>query len=53
VDQWNPKATPWNPHPAPRDEIKRRTVPVRGKMLSDGSFPFISDNAEAFYVIER
>lgn len=53
VDQWNPKATPWDPHPARRDEIKRRTVELKGKMRPDGSFPLISDNAEAFYVIER
>lgn len=53
VDQWNPKATTWNPHPAPRDEIKRRTAQLNGKMRPDGTFPLISDNAEAFYVIER
>ncbi len=53
VDQWNPKPTPLYPHPAPRDDIRRRTAPSRGKMRPDGTFPFISDNAEAFYVIER
>jgi len=53
VDQCNPHATPWNPRPAPRDLIKRRTVNRQGRMHSDGSFPLVSDNAEAFYVIER
>jgi hypothetical protein len=53
LDQWNPQVTPWNPHPAPRDDIRRRTVQPKGKMRPDGSFPQISDNAEAFYVIEH
>jgi hypothetical protein len=53
VDQWNPKAEPWNPHPAPRNEIKRRTALFQGKMRPDGTFPNIADNAEAFYIIER
>ena len=53
LDQWNPHPTPGNPHPDPRDNIKRRTVQLRGKMRPDGSFPDISDNAEAFYVIEH
>jgi hypothetical protein len=53
IDQWNPHATPWNPHPAPRDDIRRRTVQSKGNMRPDGSFPQISDNAEAFYVIEH
>lgn len=53
IDQWNPHATSWNPQPAPRDDIRRRTVQSKGKMRPDGSFPNISDNAEAFYVIEH
>ena len=53
LDQWNPHPTSHNPNPAPRDKIKRRTAEIRGKMRLDGSFPDISDNAEAFYVIEH
>jgi hypothetical protein len=53
IDQWNPHATPWNPHPQPRDDIGRRTVQPKGKMRPDGSFANLSDNAEAFYVIEH
>lgn len=53
IDQWNPRATPWNPHPPARDNIGRRTAQRMGKMRPDGSFPNISDNAEAFYVIEH
>jgi hypothetical protein len=53
IDQWNPHATPWNPHPPARDNIGRRTAQRMGKMRPDGSFPNISDNAEAFYVIEH
>lgn len=48
LDQWNPK-----PGEPARPLIKRRSVYRKGKMRSDGSFPLISDNAEAFYVIER
>lgn len=53
LDQWNPHATPWNPHPESRPDIKRRTAKLLGKMRPDGSFPNLSDNAEAFYVIEH
>jgi hypothetical protein len=53
IDQWNPHPSPGNPHPDPRSNIKRRTAQARGKMRPDGSFPDISDNAEAFYVIEH
>lgn len=48
IDQWNPP-----PGQPPRDTIKRRTVRRQGTMRADGSFPFMSDNAEAFYVIEK
>ena len=48
MDQWNSP-----PGRADRPLIKRRTVPRRGKMHDDGTFPFISDNAESFYVIEK
>jgi hypothetical protein len=48
LDQWNPP-----PGRADRPLIKRRTVERRGKIREDGTFPFISDNAEAFYVIEK
>jgi hypothetical protein len=48
LDQWNP-----SPNDPPRPLIKRRSVYRKGKMRSDGGFPFISDNAEAFYVIEK
>lgn len=47
LDQWNPQ-----PNAKPRPLITRRTVNRRGKH-SDGSFPHISDNADAFFVIER
>lgn len=53
IDQWNPHATPSNPHPQPRDNIGRRTALLQGKMRPDGSYPLLSDNAEAFYVIEH
>jgi len=53
LDQWNPHPSPGNPHPDPRDNIKRRTAERHGKMRPDGSFPNLSDNAEAFYVIEH
>jgi hypothetical protein len=46
IDQWNPR-----PGQPPRDTIKRRTVRSQGKMRRDGSFPLLSDNAEAFYII--
>jgi hypothetical protein len=49
LDQWNPS----NPNDQPRPTIKRRSVYRQGKMRADGSFSLISDNAEAFYVIER
>jgi hypothetical protein len=48
IDQWNPK-----PGDQPRPDIRRRTVNPQGKMMSDGNFPRVSDNAEAFYIIER
>jgi hypothetical protein len=48
IDQWNPI-----PGGQTRPDIRRRTLNRHGKMLSDGSFPRISDNAEAFYIIER
>ena len=48
LDQWNPK-----PKEQPRPTIKRRSVYRQGKMRTDGSFALISNNAEAFYVIER
>ena len=53
LDQWNPHPSPGNPHPDPRDNIKRRTAERHGNMRPDGSFPNLSDNAEAFYVIEH
>jgi hypothetical protein len=49
----NPHPSPGNLHPEPRPNIKRRTAELHGKMRPDGSFPQISDNAEAFYVIEH
>jgi hypothetical protein len=52
VDQWNPHPTAANPHVVDRPLIGRRTVNRMGQH-SDGSFPRISDNADAFYVIER
>jgi len=48
VDQWNPQAVP-----ASRPYITRRTVNSRGKMRNDGTFNQLSDNAEAFYIIEH
>jgi hypothetical protein len=48
IDQWNPK-----PGDQPRPTIRRCTINLQGKMMGDGSFPRVSDNAEAFYIIER
>lgn len=48
MDQWN--ASPGNP---PKNTVTRRSVYKRGKMHSDGTFPLMSDNAEALYIIER
>lgn len=53
LDQWNPKANPLKPGVDERPLIKRRSILRKGKMLSDGNFSLISDNAEAFYLIER
>jgi len=53
VDQWNPKLDASQPNQDKRLLIKRRTVNRHGRMLSNGSFPLISDNAEAFFIIER
>lgn len=52
LDQWNPTPNPQRPGDS-RPTIKRRSIYRLGKMLSDGNFPRISDNAEAFYLIER
>ena len=48
IDQWNPQPGSYD-----RPLIGRRSAYRRGKMRSDGTFPQISDNAEAFYVIEK
>jgi hypothetical protein len=48
LDQWNTQ-----PGDPARPLIKRRSVYRKGKMRSDGTFPLISDNAEAFYVTEK
>jgi hypothetical protein len=48
IDQWNTQ-----PGAAERPLIGRRSAYRRGAMRSDGGFSQISDNAEAFYVIER
>jgi hypothetical protein len=52
VDQWNVHPTAANPHPVDKPLIGRRTVNRQGQ-FSDGTFRNMSDNADAFYVIER
>jgi hypothetical protein len=53
LDQWNPKPNPQKPGVDERPIIKRRSIMRKGKMYSNGNFPLISDNAEAFYLIEH
>lgn len=49
MDQWNSQPGTRNP----KVKVTRRRVERRGKMYSDGDFPYISDNAEALYIIEH
>ena len=49
IDQWKDDPT----RPDVKRDISVRTIRPRGRAFADGTWPHESDNAEAFFVIEK